>query len=264
MATWLSVGAHTTVLAFMSEELFCPGFSLLLDLFHVFGRDRFRFAGKVRQHERLKSPMIDAWFIDGIRLSNSVYVTFLNGDILVSEVWLNRVAQIFDVMEVSHRVVIISARISFEFYAPQIQAVPLTEFARRVPEIALEANHWRQPHCAIDIFTFRGSLLADFVREIPPFLVGGMLWDLWLCEALNKKFDLVSTGRNPPIFHLEHIMTVKNESSPRVKENRRWFRTNLNYPIGTRNCNWSVRRGYIVQRFGPGRIKIPRYEPAYV
>jgi hypothetical protein len=263
-ATWLSTAFRSRILVFASADEFCPGFSLLTDLCETFGTERLRFIGRITLHS-YGVPLIPDWFCRGLQAAQSRYVTFINADIILTERWMERMAQVFRALDGPYHPIVISDRINFRFSNSFVWGGDLTTLARKLRKSALTTRHRRAIECSMDTWTFEASLLQDFVKTIPPFLMGLPRWDNWITSHLEQKYDLVSTMMDPPILHMSHRRNRFNMSDPRLRHNLDIFEQSKLPYIGHHNCHWAVCDGFLIERRRHGRrIRLSGYQPGFL
>jgi hypothetical protein len=248
--TWLALSDHVKIILFASASEFCTTIPVFIELVNLFGPDRVLLKGPLPTHP-LGPPLISDWFVRGVALVTTPYVAFINADILLRREWFERVSQVHRVMNNRFRPIVTSRRHNY-FCPAGLETIQTVHDLKQVLNKRLRPGPKpREGLFAFDIFTFRATLLFDFVKTIPPFLMGAYFWDNWLVFRFDTEFDLVST-HNAVIWHLRHPRNSRDPNNPRWQYNHEIFRKHSVRMIGHHNCRWIARDEAILERSGEG------------
>jgi hypothetical protein len=91
ISSWLSASPYSNVLLFVNRT----SYKTLIDELEILYEPGRVICGRPIKTDLAGTPYIDDWFQEGIRLSPSTYVCFINADILISRNWLIRAKEIF-------------------------------------------------------------------------------------------------------------------------------------------------------------------------
>jgi hypothetical protein len=164
----------------MPPHIFDPDLQLLPVLERLFGLNRLIF-GRLIDTDEKGIPYIDDWFQQGIDLSDSDLVVWINGDIIIPNGWFPRVRYVYDrFSKLNRQFAILCRRCDFN-----ISLSNLSNFFNSVSQIGIDPNvQWPPDFDAIaanrvlhttwgmDIFVISMNVMELNFDEMPPFHMG--------------------------------------------------------------------------------------------
>ncbi|OHT04766.1 hypothetical protein TRFO_06211 [Tritrichomonas foetus] len=256
LSSWLACSPKSRVLLFIERDEFDPTGKIPDEIDNIFGKDRVIYAGGIRcDHSGV--PYIHEWFIQGIKQSPSKYITFINSDILLSENWLKRVKQIFNIMD-DKPTVLIGQRIDFDLKGEKFQKLIFSQdkLLNSIDNMVQESKHSDHSPFGIDTFTFRADKPPFDPEMIPPFMMGRYNWDNWLIGWFNRICDTVTFNLDPPIYHINHNRHSFNVNDSKVAINHHLKQANMNYFGSNFDTKWEVKNGFLVRRNSNEKIEL--------
>jgi hypothetical protein len=266
ICTWLAASPFTKVLLFASSTNVTSTGSFQLQLECTFGPNRIWFRPALPLH-KMGFPLIRDWFTEGVKHApRSRLLTFINSDILISDGWMDRVEQIFSVLQGSHRPVVVARRVNFKIPSIDVDflcSVSDHDRGRWVRDLVAHSNYSFENMRGIDSWTFSGSPVPFNFQKIPDFLMGWYAWDNWVTEWLNVVAEVVSLMNDPPIFHMNHHRNPHRRNEYRFRHNARLYRASVYPRIALDQTQWTVERGFILRRKPPSaKLLLPGYSSA--
>ena len=248
ISSWLSCSNKSKVLLFVNRSDFDPTGEFPNEIDELYGKNRVIYAGPIRSNIN-NIPYIDEWFKKGIDLSESKYICFINGDIVLSSKWLLRVKQVFQVMK-NKSIVMIGQRIDFtlnqgDFQNLRFNSSNLLEEIDNMVENSIHSDH--SPY-GVDTFTFRIDKLPFNVNLIPPFIMGRYNWDNWLVGYLNSVCETITFNTNPPIYHVDHQRHNFDISDYLVSINHYLRKANKNFFGSNYDTKWEIIDNKLIKR----------------
>ena len=258
LASWLGCSKKSHVLLFINRSEFDPTGKIPDEIDKEFGSGRVIYAGGIRS-DHSGVPYINEWFIQGIKHSPSKYVTFINSDILLSSGWLNRVKQVFGIME-SHDLpaFLIGQRIDFDLKDEQFKMIKFTQkdILSTIDHVVEISSHNDHSPYGIDTFTFKADDPPFDPQMIPPFIMGRYNWDNWIIGYLNRVCETVTFNLDPPIYHINHRRHNFDVNDSKVAVNHHLKRANKNFFGSNYDTKWQVVNGYLKRRNGREEYKL--------
>ncbi|OHT04818.1 hypothetical protein TRFO_27602 [Tritrichomonas foetus] len=257
LSSWLAASPKSRILLFVNRSEFDPSDKLPTELDQLFGPGRITYAPSIR-HDHKNVPYIDDWFRQGIKQSESKYVSFINSDIPISNDWLRRVKQVFQVMN-DKPAVLIGQRIDFDLIDDKFNQLRFDQkhLLKDIDKMVQESPHSDHSPFGIDSFTFRiDSLPFDF-EKIPPFIMGRYNWDNWIIGWLNQVAETVTFNLNPPIYHINHKRHNFDPNDDKVAVNHHFKKANKDYFGSNYDTKWEVVDNNLVRRHFKNVIKLP-------
>lgn len=247
-SSWLAASPKTKIILFVNRSMFDPSDKLPKELEETFGKDRITYAGNVR-HDLEEVPYIDDWFIQGVKKSQSKYVSFINSDIVLSHNWLERTKQVFRVLRNSNPV-LIGQRIDFDLddFLYENLRFDQNHLLKDIDDMIIKSSHTDHSPLGIDSFTFEIDNLPFNPEKIPPFIMGRYNWDNWIIGWLNKICDTVTFHLDPPIYHINHKRHKFDINNSRVLVNHHTKLSNKDYFGSNIDTKYEVLHGKLHER----------------
>lgn len=255
--SWLSASNRTRVILFVNKTEFDPTFKFQNELDRLYGKDRVEYAGYIRSDHN-KIPYIDDWFRKGIIFTQSKYVCFINGDIVLSSKWMRRVKQVLTVMK-EKPAVLIGQRIDFELDKSMLKHLTYgsKDFLKEIDELVDSSDHQDHSPYGVDTFTFDAENVPFDVDLIPSFYMGRYNWDNWFVGWLNKICETVTFNLDPPIYHVNHQRHNFDIKDDKVAVNHHLKLANKNYFGSNYDTKWEIVNGMLKRRKGNTKITLP-------
>ena len=255
--SWLSCSNRSRVLLFVNRTEFDPSgeFPKLLD--NLYGSNRIEYLGPIRSdHNNI--PYIDDWFRKGAMYSKSKYVCFINGDIVLSSMWLRRVKQVLTVMS-GKPTVLIGQRIDFQLNKKKLLELNYgsDSFLEEIDDMVESSPHEEHSPYGIDTFTFDVENIPFNIDLIPSFYMGRYNWDNWLVGWLNQICETVTFNLDPPIYHINHRRHNFDVEDHKVAVNHHLKKANNDYFGSNYDTKWQIVKGTLYQRNGIKKISLP-------
>lgn len=249
LSSWLAASPKTSILLFVNKTEFDPDGSLSNELSRLFGANRVRYAESTR-HDLKGVPYIDDWFREGIKQSESKYVSFINTDIPLSKDWLKRVKQVYSVMGDEKPIVMIGQRIDFDLDKNKFHQLRFDQehLLSDIDEMVLQSKHSPHSPYGVDSFTFQIENLPFDSDKILPFIMGRYNWDNWIVGWLNTFADTVTFNLDPPIYHINHKRHNFNPEDSKVAVNHHFKKANKDYFGSNYDTKWEIVDQTLVKR----------------
>lgn len=254
ISSWLSLSDKTRVLLFICQQEFDKTGQFTSEIEKIFGKNRLIFIGDVCSNSK-GIPLINEWFIQGIKQSSSKYVTFINSDIVISPKWWKTVKKILTIPNFSEKpFVILARRLNVRLNYSKINGINFSRYKKKpfkllkiLDSIILNSTYQKlSSKRAIDIFTFRADEPPFNPTDIPPFLIGRYAWDNWIFGYLNKYCDTVFLGKYGLVYHIEHKHHNHTDQSSEYQFNLRLYKSNIIARGNMGMSKWIVNKSYIV------------------
>lgn len=257
ISSWLSISPKSHVILFIDNFDFDKTGKFNKEIEKAFGKNRISYAGPICTNVD-NIPYINEWFIQGIKLSRSKYVTFINSDIILPSNWLLIAKKTFlhprlknkPLFLISKRlnldITFISKIINFRTYKKSVQYL-----LKEIEKIILNhPNTTLSPNSAVDIFTFRADRPPFNPRDIPPFLMGKPAWDDWIVGYLNKISETITFGNYSFIYHIGPFRTNYYDNSPGYFINYYIYHSRNFYHGDNSNTKWTILNGFLRKNHG--------------
>jgi hypothetical protein len=201
-------------------------------------------------------PYIDAWFRQGIQLSPSTHVCFLNADILLSANWFTQAIQMLHVMA-NHPIILIGQRINVDLNSIDDYNFSIgTKLLHEIDDVVKKSRHFPESPDGIDIFLFQIDRVPLEPERIPPFIMGRYYWDNWLVGYLNHFCDVITFSLNPPIYHINHKPNTKNSNDDQFAINQHLWKANKQYYGSNRDVTWKLSGNLLIRRRSSIQIRL--------
>lgn len=248
ISSWLSSSNRSRVILFVNRSEFDPSGEFPNEIEKRYGAERIQYLGPIRSNHN-GVPYIDDWFRKGIDFSQSKYVCFINGDILLSSKWLDRVKHVFSAMN-EKPVVMIGQRIDFTLTDDEYDRIDFSShhLLSDIDEMVNRSKHSDHSPYGVDTFTFRVDKPPFDVEMIPPFIMGRYNWDNWLVGWLNTIADTVTFNTNPPIYHVDHQRNNFDVSDNLVAINHHLKKANKDYFGSNYDTKFEISRNRLIRR----------------
>ena len=244
---WLAASNGSRIIAYMNSSDFDPSGDTQREIESKFGEGRLSFLDTLR-HNYVGIPYIDSWFSKGFEDAETLYVCFINTDILLSSSWFPAIQTAFKLIG-NKKALIINQRIDFYLDPSAIENWDFysKDLLNKTDALINDTNYTLHSPYGVDTFTFRKDIMPFNPHVIPPFLVGRYNWDNWICGYLNYKVLTISFGVTPPIYHIDHVRHQFNKGAdPLVKTNEELRSMNYNYFGSNFDTNYVYKNGKIV------------------
>lgn len=214
--SWLSSSSRTKIIILVDKDMFDPNDILTNYLEDIYGKGRIIYStSKVGTFNKV--PYIRDWFKKGVNMSFGRVVCFINSDIVLSSVWMNKIDRVFRTMK-DDPLVITSQRIDFNLDKNMFSRLDFRSpnFLISVDDMVQDSFPEVHSSHGMDLFVFRSDRLPFNPDNIPPFLVGRYAWDNWLLGYLHKRCSVVSFGVDTPVYHINHRRHYRNSSDSMI------------------------------------------------
>lgn len=255
-SSWLAISPKSHIILFTSKEYFDKTQHFTSKIEEIFGINRIAYAGPICSNMN-GIPYIREWFIQGLKLVKSKYVSFINSDIVLPSNWLNITKNIFLHPKLLNKsLFLISQRLNFNLNETIFQSINFTKYKKNhqkllhiFEKIALnDPNKRFSPPGAIDIFTFRADKPPFNPNVIPLFHMGKPAWDNWLVGYMNTISETVSFGNYSFVYHAGPMREKYNDGSPEYFINRNLYFKNIKFDGDNSKTKWVIKNGNLFRR----------------
>jgi hypothetical protein len=212
LAAWLAYPfARVLMLANASE--YDPTGAIVPDARARFGA-RLAFGGRLSAGYGGR-PLVRDWFAEGLRLVPAGFVCFVNGDVIVTPLWMNAAIAAFEALGRGARAsALIYGTRTDVHRRPGVLAVA-RERADFLPALAasLAANARYDNARGMDAALVHATFDALRWAEIPDFVVGMCVWDNFFMGYANVRAATVTMDFGPKVFHVDHAANACNDEN---------------------------------------------------
>jgi hypothetical protein len=213
LRVWLSY-PFTRILMFTNQSEYDPFDKIIPFVWENFGRDRLFFGGNLSKGYEGR-PLVRDWFTEGFRLVPSGYICFINGDIIVSPLWMNTAMAVFEAFGESerHRTLIYGTR------TDEHRRAGVFDIPQRSPTFVHKLVDWLMANTrcdnpwGMDIVLVYSSFDALKWSELPDFVVGMCVWDNYFMGWANMRANTISMDFGPKIYHVDHPPNACNDEN---------------------------------------------------
>ncbi|EAY09038.1 hypothetical protein TVAG_180120 [Trichomonas vaginalis G3] len=228
ICNWLASTNRSKVILYIKPDDFDPTGNIQKEIDELYGPGRVKYLGDLKSNKD-GIPYIDDWFRRGIQDSETLYVSFINTDILLSSNWYFAIKQTFNALP-DKKLVIINQRIDFDLEMHKMREMNLsTDLLHQTDKLVEGSRQTIHSPFGVDLFTFRLDKLPFDPNVIPPFIMGRYNWDNWLCGYLNENTDTLTFGLEPAVYHINHVRHSFDTKDPKVYINERLRFINYGY-----------------------------------
>lgn len=164
---------------------------------------RIRRVPKIRTQTANEIPLVSDAFRVADAEARTPFVVFMNCDIFVAPSLFGRTLRaVLRTMRTSKRFLVVGHRIRVPESPEVIESVLLgspEDLWKRWIAGATEPN----PH-AVDLFVWRKGTFTDETFQMPDFLIGRNIWDLWIWSYAVRHWDSVQGGNALFVLHPDH------------------------------------------------------------
>jgi hypothetical protein len=275
----------------MPPSIFDPDRELLGILEDLFGPNRIIF-GPLLDTDEKGIPYIDDWYLQGLDLSDTDLVCWINADIIVPKGWLPRVDFVYSrFSRRKSQFAVISRRCDFnltlDFLSDFFNGIrslvdtnpdrrPLTNYSSLKTEYdeaedvfapLKTLNEWPPNYDSIaatralhtiwgmDTFLVSKRFLQINFDEIPPFHMGRYRWDPWITGWMGAHLPVVTLGEDFCNYHIDHVPTIRDVNRPKVRENIEYGARHHRYLASNGDSAWFFHGRFLHDQMG-GKEKI--------
>jgi hypothetical protein len=213
LRVWLTY-PFTRVLMFTTPSEYDPTNQIIPFVHSTFGASRLVFGGNMSLgYER--RPLIKDWFTEGFRLVKTGFIAFINGDIIVTPLWMNAAMATFDAFGKAglHKTMIYGTRTDVQ------RRSDVFYISRESPRFVWELVRWleKNTRCnnpyGMDLVLVHSSFDVVNWGELPGFVVGMCVWDNYFMGWANHRANTVTMDFGPKVFHVDHPPNACNDQN---------------------------------------------------
>jgi hypothetical protein len=244
ISSWLSASPHSKVILFVNRANFE---NLAEELEHRYELGRVNYVGPLKR-DLADIPYVDDWFRQGIRLSQSTYVCFINADILLSANWFTKAKQVFHFMG-DRPILLIGQRINVNLQPASFLNLSFKRsLLQEIDVLVKNSRHAKHSPIGIDSFCFRIDRLPFEPERIPPFVMGRYWWDNWMVGYATGRYNTITFRLTPPIYHINHTPHKLDPKVNRVAVNYYTRIANNNFYGSNLDTIWEVSGTFLFRR----------------
>jgi hypothetical protein len=210
LQVWLTY-PFTRVLMFANQSEYDPLDEIVPFVHATFGPDRLSFGGNLSTGYEGR-PLIRSWFTEGFRLVKTGYLCFINGDIIITPLWMNTAMAVFDAFGSSlvYKTLIYGTRTDVHRRPIGIPRNS-TDYVDRLVAW-LGANERCNNPYGMDLVLVHSSFSLLW-HELPDFVVGMCVWDNFFMAYANPRANTVTMDFGAKVYHVDHPPNACNDQN---------------------------------------------------
>ncbi len=178
------------------------------------------------------TPLIPSLFTEGQNLSSNAIIVYINSDIILFPAFVENIRQILN-----HNpgdFLMIGERHDMDVYEVLNPESTYKDITAQLEELERRSQTDSRGHGkrGIDFFVFRRGMFTD----IPPFALGRLVWDNWLCwDALQQQIPVIEAADEISALHQNHTYNYNGNNRQTIR-NGEEAKQNLDLAFGRCRC----------------------------